>query len=234
MSTLKKILALVFIVVFLSSIPLALAQNQPEYTKVVFTLRADDAAAKGSGAGAGKPNPGYVLTGMKWRALPVNIVVDSSMTVPDVDVRAAIEAGAKEWDSHTSKAIFGTATTSTSASVSDEAISPDRVNEITFGTFSDPSIIAQTTYWYNVRRDIVDFDIVFSTAFTWGDADANPAVMDFLNIATHELGHGFGLGDLYKDQWSTQTMYGYGTKGETIKRDLDTGDIAGIQTIYGR
>jgi hypothetical protein len=169
---------------------------------------------------------------MKWRVFPINIIVDSSMSITDVDVRAAIEAGAKEWDSHTSKAIFGAAT-SGSASVSDEAKSPDRVNEVTFGTFSDPDIIAQTTYWFNVRKEIVDFDIVFSTGFTWGDATVDASVMDFLNIATHELGHGFGLGDLYKDQWSTQTMYGYGTEGETIKRDLDTGDIAGIKAIYG-
>jgi hypothetical protein len=59
-------------------------------------------------------------------------------------------------------------------------------------------------------------------------------VMDFLNIATHELGHGFGLGDLYQSKWSTQTMYGYADYGETMKRTLESGDIAGIQAIYGR
>ncbi len=57
--------------------------------------------------------------------------------------------------------------------------------------------------------------------------------MDLQNIATHELGHGAGLIDLYDAVASEQTMYGYSTKGETKKRDLNTGDIAGIQDLYG-
>jgi hypothetical protein len=39
------------------------------------------------------------------------------------------------------------------------------------------------------------------------------------NIATHELGHGVGLADLYDDQWSEQTMYGYATYGR-LRREL--------------
>jgi|WetSurMetagenome_2_1015567.scaffolds.fasta_scaffold07058_2 hypothetical protein len=236
MSTLKKILALTFIAIFLSSIPLALAQSQPEYTKVVFTLRADDAAARGSGASGGKVNPGYALTGEKWRVLPVNIIVDSTASLPSVDIRAAIEEGANAWDSQTSKDIFGAATTG-AASVADEGSAPDRRNEIVFGAFPDDEndIIAQTTYWYNVRKELVDFDIVFNTYYKWGNVTVDgTSVMDFLNIATHELGHGFGLDDLYDAKWNTQTMYGYASSGETMKRTLESGDIAGIQAIYGR
>jgi predicted Zn-dependent protease len=61
--------------------------------------------------------------------------------------------------------------------------------------------------------------------------------MDLQNIATHELGHGFGLADLYNTQSQTQilqTMYGYASLGETMKRDLASGDIAGIRALYGR
>jgi hypothetical protein len=230
----KKIFAIVFITIFLASIPLVFAESQPEYTKVVCDLRSDNAAAgKPSYAGKGT-NQGYILTGAKWKVLPVNIIVDSGMSVPSVDVKAAITTGAQEWDSHTGKAIFGTATLGT-ASVSDEGSVPDKKNEIVFGTFTDNNIIAQTTYWYNVRREIVDFDIVFNTQYNWGDAiQSGASVMDFLNIATHELGHGFGLADLYDSKLSTQTMYGYADLGETMKRDLASGDIAGIQAVYGR
>jgi hypothetical protein len=230
----KKILAIVFITVFLSSIPLVFAESQPEYIKVVFDLRADSSDTKGSANAGGRGvTQGYILSGPKWKVLPVNIVVDSSMSIPSVDVQQAITAGAEAWDSNTNRDIFGSAALGT-ASVTDEGSAPDLKNEIVFGTFSDGKIIAQTTYWYTRRGEIVDFDIVFNSAYTWGDANVVATSMDFLNIATHELGHGFGLADLYNTQLSAQTMYGYASAGETNKRTLESGDIAGIQAIYGR
>jgi hypothetical protein len=56
--------------------------------------------------------------------------------------------------------------------------------------------------------------------------------MDLQNIATHELGHGVGLGDLDDSDNSEKTMYGYSTWGETKKRTLDLGDITGIKVLY--
>ncbi len=80
---------------------------------------------------------------------------------------------------------------------------------------------------------------MFDIDFSWGDAGptseselGDTSVMDLQNIATHELGHGAGLADLYDDQASEQTMYGYASYGETKKRTLNTGDIAGIQALY--
>jgi predicted Zn-dependent protease len=57
--------------------------------------------------------------------------------------------------------------------------------------------------------------------------------MDLQNIATHELGHGLGLNDLYESAASEETMYGYSTYGEMSKRSLFIGDIAGIHDLYG-
>ena len=76
----------------------------------------------------------------------------------------------------------------------------------------------------------------------WGDATitSTPYPGDFMelqNIATHELGHGFELADLNELTSPTQplqTMFGYASPGETIKRDLASGDIAGIRALYGR
>ena len=56
--------------------------------------------------------------------------------------------------------------------------------------------------------------------------------MDLQNIATHEFGHGAGLDDLYEDSCSEETMYGYAENGETKKRTLGSGDIAGIVELY--
>ena len=56
--------------------------------------------------------------------------------------------------------------------------------------------------------------------------------MDLENIATHELGHSIGLGDLYTSSCAQETMYGYADFGEISKRDLNSGDILGISKLY--
>ena len=55
--------------------------------------------------------------------------------------------------------------------------------------------------------------------------------MDYWNIFTHEVGHAAGLGhpDLTCGE---ETMHRYSHEGETKKRTLNDGDIAGIRTLY--
>ena len=75
--------------------------------------------------------------------------------------------------------------------------------------------------------------MLFNTYYPWGDAVASgSSVMDLQNIATHELGHSAGMDDLYSTSCNLETMYGYSTEGETIKRTLNAGDIKGIQALY--
>ncbi|MFQ6053626.1 MAG: matrixin family metalloprotease, partial [Candidatus Bathyarchaeia archaeon] len=106
-------------------------------------------------------------------------------------------------------------------------------------------VIAVTVVWGYFsgpprQREIVEFDIMFDTDYTWGDAGdtsetmlGDTSMMDLQNIATHELGHGLDLDDLYDSSASEETMYGYSQNGETKKRTLYLGDIAGIQELYG-
>jgi len=58
--------------------------------------------------------------------------------------------------------------------------------------------------------------------------------MDLQNIATHEIGHGVGLADVYQTACSEVTMYSYSTEGEIIKRTFETPDITGLQKLYGQ
>ena len=102
--------------------------------------------------------------------------------------------------------------------------------------------IAMATVWFNrYTLEIVEFGIVFNTAYTWGiDIDGKEGTEDDLvdafdiqNIATHEAGHTLMLLDLYMPEACALTMYGYGAYGETYARTLGTGDKNGIEFIYG-
>ena len=79
----------------------------------------------------------------------------------------------------------------------------DGANTIVWGDYPEDGVIAVTILWYNVKtKEIIEFDIVLDTDYIWGDAAQTPDVMDLQNIATHELGHGIGLDDVYQDRAS--------------------------------
>jgi len=192
---------------------------------------------KGYGKPPGTPGKGsdkeyytFLAKGVKWKSLSIDVV-----TGPGIDI-SVITASTGEWDSHTTAGLFGAVTYKDDADW--DSSSPDGDNELAFGNYSDPDVIAVCVVWgyFTGRpstRSIEEFDIMFDIDFPWGDATGDPDVMDLQNIATHELGHGLGLGDLYITEASEETMYGYSTEGETKKRDLNPGDIAGIQVLYG-
>jgi len=232
MLNIKKIMAMAIVAAFLISIPLSLSTNCQDIASVTYTISVDDYFAKpvGTPGGGGKPSPGYKLTGYKWLTLPLTIKVNPDGLDASF-IYSAIFASAEEWDSNTKVELVNNYQVSPSVKL--DGPTDDGINEIVFGPIADSNIIAQCTFWFNRRtKGLVDFEIVFNTYYSWGDALATAGVMDVQNIATHELGHGFGLADLYDSQWSEQTMYGYGSAGETKKRTLETGDIAGIQKLY--
>lgn len=153
---------------------------------------------------------------------------------PDLDAAVIWNSGS-EWDSHTSASLFGTYTVDATADWDSSA--PDSRNEFSFGNYPEAGVIAVTVVWGYFSgppqtREIVEFDVQFDTDYAWGDAALNPSVMDLQNIATHEIGHGVGLADLY-NSCTEETMYGYSATGETKKGDLNTGDVAGLQKLYG-
>jgi len=109
----------------------------------------------------------------------------------------------------------------------------DKANTLVWGNYPTSGVIAVTILWYNrLTKTILEFDIVFDTDYAWGDATTTANVMDLQNIATHEVGHGAGLGDVYQSVAYRETMYGYSSTGETSKRDLYIGDKTGITKLY--
>lgn len=106
-----------------------------------------------------------------------------------------------------------------------------------FGNIDSSGAIAVTIVWGYFSgpprfRELIEWDVVFDNVdYTFGDATLDSSVMDFLNIATHEFGHAAGMGHP-ESTCTEETMYAYSDFGETKKRDLNAGDIAGVVALY--
>lgn len=229
----KKTFAILFIGMFLASMSLCLLKEDPKITVVVNTIQIETDYGKPSGS-PGKPDkpdvgkPGdYKLMGVKWSTLPLTLYVEDEGMVDEIGL------GASEWDRYTNAELVSTVEQKEGITIFDEveAKTPDYQNELVWADL-DSGIIA-VCYTWSYGDDIIQFDIAFNTDFVWGDAEVTSGVMDLQNIATHELGHGFGLADIYKRNLSYLTMYGYSGIGDVSKRDLAQGDIDGIKALYG-
>ena len=106
----------------------------------------------------------------------------------------------------------------------------DGVNAIAFGNAGGGGTVAVTYVWGSRRTPIVEFDQIYGSSWDWTigiSADA----FDFPNVATHEIGHAVGL-DHPGNSCTEETMYAYVDFGETKKRNLNPGDILGVQALY--
>ena len=207
--------------------------------KVTF-IHYKDGSAKIAGS-AGKAPTCYKLLGVKWNSLPVGYVINPGSSDPiNVGfVTDAIAGSAKTWDIATSKKLFNDFTPAMidyTATYDDTVEDVDYRNEYVFGPISSTNVIAVTNIWYTrFGKQIVDYDVMFNTYYTWKNCNLESCAhaMDLQNIATHETGHGLGLGDIYTNSCSAVTMYGYSRYGETAKRSLESADIMGLQRLYG-
>ncbi|MFA4936818.1 MAG: matrixin family metalloprotease [Patescibacteria group bacterium] len=118
----------------------------------------------------------------------------------------------------------------------------DSSNIIAWGRTSG-SALAVSYIWYNTLTHVAtEIDTIMNKSFTWywsnpanwpaGQTCAYSGVYDAQNILTHELGHTIGLDDEYTSAYINNTMYGYGSTGETKKNTLTTGDKTGVGNLY--
>lgn len=207
----------------------------PDLEKIEFVHYKKD-FVKPEAARSPKPPACYkFLTGskVKWTGLPVNYAINpiNPQNLPESFVTNAVLNGAETWDGAMSKELMNNAY---SIDLTASYGVQNYQNAISFGNYPTAGVIAVTTVWYNpATKAIVEFDMMFDTDWLWGDATIDATKMDLENIATHELGHGLGLADVYENACSAVTMYGYSDYGETQKRTLETPDITGLQKLYG-
>ncbi len=234
------IIAVLSLVAVTSAVLAKEQDDRGPLTKITFIHYKKDKNPAKPGGGT-KPGStacyGYLARGAKWKTTEPYIVnPTNSEGLSSSQVFNAVSAGVQEWDSHhAGPAIFGTGSTDSSAVYNEAAL--DNKNVVVFGGGLASNIIAVTNVWGYFggapqTRGLVEWDMKLNSVFQWGDGATNPALMDLQNIATHELGHSAGMDDLYTTSCNLETMYGYSTEGDTIKRDLNTGDITGLQALY--
>ncbi|MGB9914667.1 MAG: matrixin family metalloprotease [Candidatus Bathyarchaeales archaeon] len=249
----KAFAALVIAILLLQAMAVAVAYaSPPDLEQHIFIHYAKGAKPKPPATDTGY----YKLLGAKWKVLPVKLEVNptNEYGLSEDFVKTAISLAAEEWDDGEYSLIDGDVSTTwsgVSAELVDDTISInysigygdlawssdklDGKNTILWGNYEQQGVIAVTIIWSNrFTKAIVEFDMVLNTDFEWGNAtESGSGVMDLQNIVTHELGHGLGLGDVYVTAASQETMYGYASYGETIKRSLYKGDMTGITKLYG-
>jgi hypothetical protein len=231
----KKVFALVMVITFVAAIPLAVSNIDSELVQAVFTIKVEENYGKPPGL-PGKPQPTSadykILLKRYITEVPADLTIYTTnyegITVTEFEL--AITYAAVAWDGATSEDLVDEIIT---VELGSGVVAVDNINALFFADL-DSGVIAMASVWYSrFTKTIVECDIQFNTDFVWGDAKANPEVMDLWNIATHELGHFFNLADIYDTSKSYLTMYGYSVEGDIEKRDLAQGDKDGIIAVFG-
>ncbi len=175
-------------------------------------------------------NTCYELLGLELTGTATYVVnPKGAPTGAIAEIKDAFEA----WDGVTAAELFADTVGTTTA----VGWSEDGENTVSWVGIIPRSIVAIAVIWYVPYTDgdglgeIVEFDITFNALQKWG-IDGEKRAFDVRNVATHEVGHVVGLADLYEDLYRELTMYGYTSKGETIKISLEEGDILGVQYLY--
>ncbi len=216
-------------------------KTDPETNKSVHgyaILHYKKANAKPGGGGwGGSTCYGFLASEAKWKVIePWKVNGTNTDWISANDMFTIINGAVSKWESAAANtSVFGAGTLVTDTL--DAWGDINGANEIVFGSIDEPGVIAVTTVRWNFggaprNRQLVERDQVYDQDdFDWA-TDGNSTDMDLDNIATHEVGHAFGLGDLFSNDCTTQTMYGYASEGQINKRSLEAGDIAGINKLY--
>ncbi|MCI0651717.1 MAG: matrixin family metalloprotease [Planctomycetes bacterium] len=104
----------------------------------------------------------------------------------------------------------------------------DSTNAVFYTTEFGGGVLATCFYVGDIFDNMTGFDIVFWGDYSWnGVGDAEGAEYDIGAVATHELGHGLGLGHS-SDFDATMYAFYIGIEGRTLADD----DIDGVQALY--
>jgi hypothetical protein len=190
--------------------------------------------------GGKKPNKSgntcysFLASGAKWKVQEdYSVNPNNTRGLDSAIVKSIIEKNINNWELAADNLnIFGSEVAGTTFN-----LGLDGENEVFFADVDSPGAIAVTEVWgifsgSPKNRRLVEWNMVFDDVdFDWSAELAGVVgKMDFDNIGNHEIGHAFGMG--HSGSCAEETMYAFASEGETKKRTLEAGDIAGIKRLY--
>jgi hypothetical protein len=192
------------------------------------------------GSTGGDPCFAVFAKGAKWK-VQEDYIIDPSNVIglPDQNVRDAINTAIATWEASTTGNIFGGEIAGTVNGI--DEVAPDGKNEVLFGNVGGNGALGVTIVWGHFSgppqvRDLIEWDQMYDdvdfTNWSIGSSTAVVGKYDFESVAAHEVGHAAGLSHP-SDACIDETMYRFVSTNEIKKRDLNSGDIAGIQSLYG-
>lgn len=234
-------------------------QRNPQTTVIIHyddghAHHKPDHAGGPGGGGDEEPPQGdgisYSLIGGYWADdIPDNGVVDPNLTFV-IDPSGFPAGGELEilksfqtWEDQTAGTLLNLNTLTFEAGVT--VAFGDGVNTYSMRNLGGGGVLAATYITWddangngNIDLDehYLEMDVIHNYVVKWAIAEDNPKGRwwDIANVATHEIGHVYGLGHSGNDEPADyeQTMYASAPARETKKRTLEAGDIEGVQHPY--
>jgi hypothetical protein len=174
----------------------------------------------------------------RWMHGPVTVTIDPTLARATPVAKEAILNAFGAWASsgaYLPQIVFNATSTPGQAA-------QDGVNLLLLGPITQPGdetyLAITISYALESTGEIVEADTIFNDAYDWASidaaADGEPvecgARYDLQNVATHEAGHFFGLGEDYSDE--TTTMYVSSKLCQTSKRELSLPDVSAVSGLY--
>lgn len=174
-----------------------------------------------------------------WTSGAVTVTLDPTLEQLGPGAKDAIVAAFGAWMSSGAGVPNVTVDTTSTAG----GVAMDGVNRLLVGKITNPgyehAIALTTSYFDDSTGEMLEADTVFNSEYAFDifgaaapgqQAEGCDDAYDLQDIATHEAGHFFGLGEDYDDQ--STTMYVSSQFCEMHKRELTKADVSVMSGLY--